>query len=172
MGRAKYRFPLYVGLGLVFGVFDWFYLDWLSHFSWGALGQTILVVPIILLLNFGIWLVPIIPVVIFEAARSEKVLLPMLAGMLTWACSIFSYYAYYAILLSTGKLVHLEHLSILGQKDETFWPEYWQVFDRIITGQFREWIVLALIGGAVLGALASWGFRKIYIPRFFATRGN
>jgi hypothetical protein len=45
-------------IGLIFGIIDWFYLDWLAHISWGNLGQTILVVPIILAMNYGIWLVP------------------------------------------------------------------------------------------------------------------
>ena len=80
----------------------------------------------------------------------------MLAGMLTWSCAIFSYYAYYAVLLSLGKLPHLEHLNIFGTKDEAFWAEYWRMFNTIITGQFLEWIFIALIGGAVIGALAFW----------------
>jgi len=61
-------------------------------------------VPIILAMNYGIWLVPLIPVVNYEAKNTQKIVNPMLAGMLTWSFAIFSYYAYYAILLSLGKL--------------------------------------------------------------------
>jgi hypothetical protein len=153
MNSRKQRFFLYILIGLAFGVIDWFYLNWLAHISWGSLGQSILVVPIILLMNFGIWLVPIIPVVIFEAMRSDKMIFPVLAGILTWCCAIFSYYLYYAILLSLGKLINLEHLNILGEKYETFWPEYWKMFNRIILNQFLEWIIIAIIGGAVVGVL-------------------
>ena len=32
------RWYIYAGAGLVFGVIDWFYLDWLAHISWGSLG--------------------------------------------------------------------------------------------------------------------------------------
>jgi len=84
----------------------------------------------------------------------------MLAGMLTWTCAIFSYYAYYAILLSLGKLPHLEHLNVFGNKNEYFWTEYWNMFNRIIKGQFFEWIIIALIGGAIIGALAFWLIHK------------
>lgn len=161
MKQHDYRILLYGLIGLVFGVCDWFYLDWLGHhISWGALRQSILVVPIILIMNYGIWLVPILPVVFFEARRAIKITSPMLAGALTWSCAIFSYYFYYAVLLSFGKLIHFEHLSILGEKGENFWYEYWQMFKGIILGQFLEWIIIAIIGGAVLGALAFWSVRK------------
>jgi hypothetical protein len=153
MDHPKQRFVVYALIGLIFGVLDWFYLNWLAHVSWGGLGESILVVPIIIGMNYGIWLVPIIPVTIYEARRAEKSVYPMLAGMLTWSCAIFSYYAYYAALLSFGKLIHLEHLNILGEKYDSFWYEYWQMFKWIILGQFFQWIVIALIGGAVIGAL-------------------
>lgn len=160
MNGLKWRFLLYILTGLVFGVIDWFYLNWLAHISWGILEQSILVVPIILLMNFGIWLVPIIPVVMYEARGAEKPVSTMFAGILTWSCAIFSYYFYYAILLSAGKLLHLEHLNIFGEKSETFWSEYWQMFNKIILSQFLEWIIIALVGGAVMGLLSFWWQRK------------
>ena len=160
MNEPKRRFLLYALIGLAFGVIDWFYLNWLAHISWGGLGESILVVPIIIGMNYGIWLVPIIPVVIYEAWHAQRMRNPMLAGMLTWSCAIFSYYAYYGILLSLGKLPHLEHLNIFGNKDETFWYYYWQMFKGIILGQFFEWIIIALIGGAIIGALSFWFIHK------------
>lgn len=154
MNKTKRRFLLYALIGLFFGIIDWFYLNWLAHISWGGLGESILVVPIIIGMNYGIWLVPIIPVVIYETRHAEKILYPILAGMLTWSCAIFSYYVYYAILLSSGKLIHLEHLNIFGDKTATFWYYYWQMFKGIILGQFLEWIIIAVIGGASIGALS------------------
>ncbi len=160
MKKSKNQFLLYALIGLVFGVIDWFYLNWIATISWGSLGESILVVPIIIVMNFGIWLVPLIPVAIREAKRSQKISKPIFAGMLTWSCAIFSYYAYYAILLSLGKLPHLEHLNVLGEKSESFWAEYWNMFNRIITNQFLEWIVIALIGGGTIGALVFWLIQK------------
>lgn len=154
MQYARRRFVVYALIGLFFGVIDWFYVEWLAHISWGSLGESILVIPVIIGMNYGIWLVPIIPVVIYEARLAEKIRFPMLAGMLTWSCAIFSYYAYYAALLSLGKLIHLEHLNIFGEKYATFWYEYWHMFNGIILSQFLEWIIIAIIGGAGIGALA------------------
>ena len=97
MNETKRRFLLYALIGLIFGIIDWFYLDWLAHISWGSLGESILVVPIIIGMNYGIWLVPIIPVVIYEARQADKILYPVLAGTLAWsnigACSIESSWA-------------------------------------------------------------------------------
>ncbi len=160
MNKTKRRFFLYALIGLIFGMIDWFYLNWLAHISWGSLGESILVVPVIIGMNYGIWLVPITPVVIYEARHADSIIKPMLAGMLTWSCAIFSYYIYYAILLSLGKLIHLEHLNIFGDKNATFWWEYWHMFNGIILGQFLEWIIIAIIGGAIIGASPFWFLHK------------
>ena len=160
MNRPRIRFLLYAVLGLVFGVLDWFYLEWLAHISWGSLGNSFLVVPILIGMNYGVWLILILPVTLYEARVAETRVRPMLAGMLTWSCAIFSYYAFYAALLSLGKLPHLEHFNIFAEKDETFWYFYWHMFNGIILGQFLEWIVIALLGGAIIGALAFWYTHK------------
>lgn len=172
MNKPKLRFLLYAIIGLIFGVIDWFYLDWLAHISWGSLGESIMVVPIIIGMNYGIWLVPIIPLAINESRYAENIIYPMFASMLTWSCAIFSYYIYYAILLSLGKLINLEHLNIFGDKYETFWPEYWQMFNKIILGQFLEWIIIAIIGGAITGALIFWFFHKITLSRIHVKMGG
>ncbi len=160
MNKTYSRFFLYVVIGLIFGIIDWFYLNWLAHISWGGLGDSIFVIPIIIIMNYGIWLIPIIPVVIYEAKIGQKIVFPALAGMVTWMGAIFSYYFYYGSLLSLGKLVHLEHLNIFGEKYDNFWYEYWQMFKGIILGQFFEWIIIAIIGGGLIGALAFVIFHK------------
>ncbi|MFZ2096313.1 MAG: hypothetical protein WAV05_06710, partial [Anaerolineales bacterium] len=96
MNKYEHRFPFYAVIGLIFGIIDWFYLNWLAHISWGSLGESILVLPIIIGMNYGIWLVPIIPVVIYESRHTLRIWNSILAGMLTWSCAIFSYYFYYA----------------------------------------------------------------------------
>jgi len=154
------RWYIFAGIGLVFGIIDWFYLDWLAHISWGALGQSILVIPIIILMNYGIWLVPIILAVIIVSRKAQKIWDPILVGIITWIFALVGYYTYYWVLLSLGKLPNLKNLNIFGEKKPGFWPEYWQMFRRVILVQFLEWSLIAIIGGAVIGALAWWIFRK------------
>ena len=79
MNRLNRHFLVYILIGLAFGMIDWFYLNWIAHISWGSLGQSILVMPIILLMNYGIWLLPITPVVIYEVRYADKIISPMLA---------------------------------------------------------------------------------------------
>lgn len=154
------RWYIYAGIGLVFGFIDWFYLDWLAHISWGSLGESILVIPIIILLNYGIWLVPIIPAVIIATRNGQRIWDPILIGIITWIFAQLGYYAYYWALLSLGKLPNLGHLNVFGEKFTGFRLEYWRMFRRVILYQFLEWSVIAIVGGAVIGALAWWIFRK------------
>lgn len=68
------------------------------------------------------------------------------------------FYLYYTLLLSTGKLPHLEHLSLFAIKTESFWLVYWRMVRRIILLQVLEWLPVAITGGAVISALAFWIF--------------
>ena len=86
------RWHLYVLIGLAFGVFDWFFLQWLSKGFGPNLGENpFIVIPIIIGLNYGIWLVPIIPIVIYETLGAKSIKSPILAAILTWCCALFSY---------------------------------------------------------------------------------
>jgi hypothetical protein len=155
------RWYVYGLVGLVFGIFDWFYLDWLSSGLGPNLGDNpFVIIPIIVALNYGIWLVPVIPVAIYEARRADAIKGPILAGVLTWSCAMVSYYAYYGILLSLGKLPHLDYFNVFNEHNDGFWREYWDMFNNIILGQFLEWILIAVVGGSVIGALAWWILRR------------
>jgi len=160
MNTIKNRFLIYAIIGLLFGVLDWFYLDWLAHLSWGSLGQSVLVIPLILLMNYGIWLVPVIPIGIHEARRAVRGTTPALASALTWFCAMLGYYGYYTVLLSLGKLPHLEYLNVFAGKYTTFWLDYWKMFQRVILSQFLEWSLIALVAGSTLGALLYRFFHK------------
>ena len=152
------RWTLYTLIGLVFGVVDWFYLDWLTFDLRQALAlNPVLEKGILTLLNFGVWLVPILPIVIVESRKAASVKGPAYAGMLTWSAAIFSYYGYYALLLSLGKLHGWPYLNIFGPKFDGFWLEYWRRLRYLILEQILQWLPVALVGGALLGILA-WKF--------------
>ncbi len=159
------RWHSYIMIGLAFGVFDWFFLQWLAD----GLGPNLvenfgenpfIVIPIIIGLNYGIWLVPIIPVVIYETKRSTSIKSPILAAILTWTCALFSYFAYYAVLLSLGLLPNLAHLNVFGDRYDGFWREYARMFNRIILFQFLEWLPIAVIGGTIIAVFFWWVIHK------------
>lgn len=152
---AKKRFLLYSLLGLAFGVFDWYYLDGLAHFPWGPLGENLIVVPIIILLNYGIWLVPVIPVAIYEARRSQRARSSALASALTWSAALLGYYAYYTVLLAFWGLPQMEHMLVFTTRSATFWQDWWVTFDRVILAQLLDWLPVGILGGAIIGFLTA-----------------
>lgn len=148
---------VYILVGLIFGIFDWFYLDWLARGLGPQLGDNpFIVIPVIIGLNYGIWLLPIIPVVIYESGQADSVKSPILAGILTWCCALFSYYTYYAVLLSFGKLPHLAHLNFFGTRYDGYWDEFGRMFIYLILQQFLEWLPVAIIGGSVTAVFFWW----------------
>jgi hypothetical protein len=158
--RLMKRWHNYVLIGLFFGIFDWFYLDWLSRGLGPNLGENpLIVIPIMIGLNYGIWLVPVIPVVIYETKQADSIKGPILAAILTWCCALFSYYIYYAILLSLGKLPNLTHLNLFSERYVGFWGDYWRMFRWIILSQFLEWIPIAIVGGGIIAAFFWWIIR-------------
>lgn len=155
------RWIIYILIGLFFGIIDWFYLDWLSSGLGPNLGENpFLIIPILILMNYGIWLVPIIPVVLYETKHAQTIKGPVLAGILTWCCALLSYYAFYAILLSLGKLPHMEGFNVFGEQFDSFWMQYWEMFRRIILFQLLEWLPIGVIGGGLSGAITWWICRK------------
>ena len=157
------RFAIYVAAGVLFGILDWYYLNGLANFHWGSLGESILVIPIILFLNFGIWLLPVVAVAICEERRSHSLRQAALSGAIVWASAITSYYLYYTVLLAFFGLPHMEHLLFINRNELTFWSEWSIAFKRIILSQFLEWIGIALVGGGVVGYLSAkidLGIRK------------
>lgn len=140
---------------------DWFYLDWLSRGLGPNLGENpFIVIPIIIAMNYGIWLVPVIPVILYEIRQSDQVKDPILAAILTWCSALLGYYTYYAILLSSGKLPNLAHLNLFGSRHDGFWRDYWAMFNRVILFQFLEWIPIAVISGGIIAAFLWWVIKK------------
>lgn len=155
------RWILYSLIGLVFGVMDWYYLNWLSY----DLSRSFLATPFLWMamkgiLNYGIWLLPIIPIVIHESRKAANIKGPVYAGMLTWGASVLSYYGYYGLLLSLGKLPGWDYLNVFGPKFDGFWIDYWRKLRYIIFEEILQWLPIAVIGGAVMGALAWWLFHR------------
>jgi hypothetical protein len=158
--QMRRRFAKYTLIGLAFGILDWYYLNALPTLSWGRLGESLLVIPIIIFLNYGVWLLVVVPVAIYEARRSQGLRISALAGATVWASAILSYYLYYTVLLAFFGLPHMDHLLLTNRNAPGFWQEWSVAFNRIIVSQFLEWIVIAMVGGCAAGFLAGYLFRS------------
>ena len=102
-------------------------------------------------MNYGIWLIPVIPVAIYEMKRSHSIRKAALAAILIWSTAIFSYYTYYAILLMFFGLPNLEFMLFSNHQTVSYWADWWPPFKRVILDQFVEWIGIAVIGGGDCG---------------------
>ena len=145
------RMLIYCLIGLIFGVADWYYLDLLANFPWGSLSDKVIMVPVVILLNFGIWLLPVVATAVYEIRHSKSARLSALSGIATWTSAIFGYYTFYTMLLSFWGLPHMEHMLLSKEQNATFWQDWMGSFRQLILYQFLEWISIAVVGGGLLG---------------------
>ena len=145
----KKRFLIYIMIGIVFGMFDFYFHRFISN----ALGQG---GTIWKMFTYGIWLVPLIPITLFEIRISQSKLRTALAGSFTWIFSIISYYLFMAIQFAFIGIETRPELHITGLgEDPYFWGNWRSVFWEDIVGNIIEWSGVAIGGGFILGLLMS-----------------
>lgn len=160
----------YFVIGICFGIIDWYFLDLLATLLAG-LGQNeglieagftrLLIIVLVMSLNYGIWLVPVIPTAIYEVNRSHSLVKAALSAVVIWVAAIFSYYAYYTFLLMFVGLPHLEFMLFANRHSAAYWADWWPPFRRVVLLQFFEWIGVAVIGGVLVGTVSAVIFRRI-----------
>lgn len=116
------RWLVYILIGLIFGWADWYFLDFLASFSRNqALNDAIYQLPalfqmgivaIFIILNYGVWLIPVIPTAVYEMKFSYSVWRAALAAVTVWSAALLSYYAYYTFLLMFIGLPNLDFMLI------------------------------------------------------------
>jgi hypothetical protein len=155
------RWMMYAGLGLGFGIADWYFLDalsnlgrmdWLNSAVQSAPLVGLVAVMLLVGLNYGVWLVPVIPAAVYEARRSASLVRTALAGALVWASAIISYYAFYTFQLMFVGLPNVGYMLFSNRQSPTYWEDWRPLFQRVIADQFLQWIGIAVVGGAIAGA--------------------
>ncbi len=121
----------------------------------------ILTVIILVAANYGIWLIPVIPVAIYEMSRSHSLRRAALSAVIVWSAAMVSYYAYYAFMLMAVSLPNMEFMLFSNRRSATYWADMWPPFRRVIVAQFAEWIVIAVIGGAMVGTLSAYVYHLL-----------
>jgi hypothetical protein len=145
----KYRWFRYALAGLGFGVFDWYYLEFLIRFDWP---RTLFTTVIAVSLNWGIWLVPALPLAIAEVQRSQRIRLSACAVALFWLCAITAYYLYYGFLLAFDGSAPLSLRAALTHPSPTAWADWWSILRSQTLYAILDWSWMALGGGALVGA--------------------
>jgi len=160
------RWLVYVAVGLCFGIADWYFLDLLASFSQNpALDdgflqapqyvRTLIVIALITL-NYGVWLVPVIPTAVYEMKRSRSLLRAAISSVIVWCAAMVSYYSYYAFMLMFVGVPHMDFMLFSNRQAATYWNDWWPPFKRVIVDQFLEWIGIAMVGGAIVGTLSAY----------------
>ena len=163
------RWLIYVGVGLCFGIADWYFLHLLASLTKNqairenllqAPGYIRLQIPIVLvILNFGAWLIPLIPTAIYEMRRSQSLWRAAISAIIVWSAALVSYYIFYAFRLMFIGLPNMDFMLFSNRHSTTYWTDWWPPFQRVILNQFAEWIGIAVIGGAIVGMLSAMVFR-------------
>lgn len=91
----KIRWLIYITVGTLFGIIDFYYPSFFPHL---AVHSAIMG----FLLTFGVWLVPAVPVSLYEANASKSRFRASLANILTWCVSVIVYYLTNTIQLAVG----------------------------------------------------------------------
>lgn len=145
----KKRWFIYIIIGVLFGVFDFYYQEFTEGISSSSYVTWFVVA-------WGIWLVPIIPIDLYEAYVSESRVKSALANVLTWSISVISYYLYMAFKLIFIGQTSMQFLHISHYRDEFYWSNLKSIFLGDVLGGSIPWIFVAVIGGFITGFLISF----------------
>ncbi|CAH0155275.1 hypothetical protein SRABI80_00728 [Peribacillus frigoritolerans] len=158
----KIRWFIYLVIGIVFGVFDFYFHSFISNVL--VQGETLWTV-----LTYGVWLVPIVPIALYEVRISKSSVRSALASSSTWLVSIIFYYLCNAIQLGIIGRSTRPELHISNHKDPFFWGNWKNVFweDIVIRG-IVEWSVVAVTGGFIVGF--SVGFIYLRLEKLIKLR--
>jgi hypothetical protein len=148
----KRRWLIYIVVGILFGVFDFYFLNFIPHWSidsrfWGQI--------VGIALTFGIWLVPIAPIILYEARVSRSRVLPAVASSLTWCISVIFYYLTNVVQLAIGSPMQ-PYLRISNHNSPYFWHNWGSLLETYILEHIVEWVVVAVVGGFIIGFLVSF----------------
>ena len=163
----KNRWLIYILIGLAFGLVDWYFLAFLASIT---KSQAFLRTPdfvhlplllILMVFNFGVWLVPAIPVAIFETKQSHSWLHAAFSAILVWGMALLGYYIYYAFLLMFIGLPNLNFMLYSNHQSTSYWADWWPPFKRLIVDQLIEWIGVAVIGGAIVGIASRYLYEVV-----------
>ena len=143
----KKQWLYYFIAGIVFGIFDFYFQIWINQLSRaGILNTFVMLIPI-----YGIWLVMVAPIALNEAKKSHSVWLAAAASAFSWSVSIVAYYLFMGVkLIFIGEPSRPE-MHISSRSDPYYWENIKSFFANDVVNHISEWIVIALVGGTLVG---------------------
>ncbi|GHU08304.1 hypothetical protein FACS189431_4310 [Alphaproteobacteria bacterium] len=148
---SKHRWLIYILIGVVFGIID-YYIQLLTRTFDSRLAYAVVA--------FGVWLIPAVPIAIYEMKVSKSILRTMLTTVATWVVAVFVYYTYIMFRLMFIGQDSMAHLHISNSNDPYYWENIKSTFEGDVLGRI-EWFWAAIVGGAVVGFLAAVIYKVI-----------
>lgn len=147
----KKRWLIYFFVGIVFGVFDFYYQGPVQNIK----NDIVLVVMVL-----GIWVVVALPVAIYEAKVSRAAWKAALATMFTWVVAVVSYYLYLLVKVMFIGEPGRPDLHISNRADPYYRLNILATLQSNVIGGILEWLLVAIIGGFIFGYLFGWIYLK------------
>jgi hypothetical protein len=146
------RWSFYLLAGVLFGIFDFYFQTWIiNQLFAGMLGNTAIMIPIL-----GVWLVLVAPIAMREAKVSRSVWLAAAASAFTWSVSVVAYYLFMGVkLILIGQASRAE-MHISNRSDPYYWSNIKGFFEGDFLGGVGEWIIVALVGGCLVGLVVGF----------------
>ena len=149
----KKRWLIYVLIGVLFGVFDFYY----QEFTQNLITST----KIWFVVAWSVWLVPVIPIVLYEAKISKSLVKSVFANILVWSVSVISYYMYIPIkLVFIGQSTMLE-FYISNYRSEFYLSNLKLLIWGLISEDAPEWLLVAILGGLIVGFCISFSYLRL-----------
>ncbi|WP_226351554.1 hypothetical protein [Pseudonocardia sp. ICBG601] len=139
------RWLYYLLVGLCFGVVDFYFHTFIQR--WTGLG--------VFFLGLGVWLVPLLPVVLNESAVTRRTSRAVAAGIAVWLAAIVAYYAYLGFNLVVIGRASRPEMHFTSHTDPYYWSNVSYLFGDEVLGGILEWSPVAVVGGAAIGWLVS-----------------
>ena len=99
----------------------------------------------------GVWLAFVVPIAVREAKTSHSVWVVAASCAFTWSVSVVAYYLFMAVnLIFIGELSRAE-MHISNNSDPYYWTNIKNFFTQDFLSSVGEWIVVALVGGSLVG---------------------
>ncbi len=144
----KKRWEIYLLVGFLFGVIDFYYQNWMMQLNVGRF--------LLIILVLGIWLVVAVPAAWYEASQSRAVWLSATASVIVWSSAVVSYYLYLVAKLVLIGEPSRPWMHISNRQDPYFWTNVWAIFKGAFTDGIFGWLPLALIGGGLVGLVVGF----------------
>lgn len=149
----KKRWLIYLLIGILFGVFDFYYQNFTQQVDVSSLVRIILIL--------GVWLVPLIPIILYETKVTRSTRRAALASAFTWCVSVAAYYLTNGVQLAFIGVPGRPEMHISNYNAPHFLSNWLSVFLYDLVGGSLEWLVVAVVGGVIIGFLVSFLYLRL-----------